>query len=112
MSTDYEDITGEIIATAQFKAKPGKADELAQWLANMKAHADSDAEPGSLSYAVVRHGDAFAVWEKYTGAAAVKDHLASTILREFIALELIDPQTQTPPAFYLTDGLPAPTMKC
>ena len=48
----------------QLQAKPGKGDEVAQILANLKARADSDVEPGTLMYEIVRFGDEFAVWEK------------------------------------------------
>lgn len=50
---------------SQLTANPGKADSAAQILAKLKARADSDAEPGTLQYEIVRYGDEFAVWEKY-----------------------------------------------
>ena len=48
----------------QLVPKPGKADELVQWLSNLKQRADSAAEPGTLQYNVVRFGDHVRVWEE------------------------------------------------
>lgn len=48
----------------QLVPKPGKTDELAQWLSNLKKRADSDAEPGTLQYNVVRFEDHVRVWEE------------------------------------------------
>ena len=45
--------------------KLGKADEMVQWLANLKQRADSNAEPGTLQYNVVRFEDHVRVWEEY-----------------------------------------------
>lgn len=65
----YADYLGETngfpVFAKQMKAKPGKADELARWLANLKVRADSNEEPRTLVYEVTRLGDTFALWEKY-----------------------------------------------
>ncbi|KAH8106392.1 hypothetical protein DFH11DRAFT_1640766 [Phellopilus nigrolimitatus] len=75
MASNYKDITGRFVATAQVTAKPGKADEIAQWISNLKARADSDVEPGTLGYHIVRHGDRFAVWEEYADKAALEAYV-------------------------------------
>ena len=58
-------------AVSQIEALPGKADELAQHLANLKARADSDLEPGTLQYNIVRYGDKIAVFEVYKDLEAM-----------------------------------------
>ena len=56
---------------AQMEALPGKADELAQWFANLKAHAESGLEPGTLLYKIARFGDSFVSYEEYANADAL-----------------------------------------
>ncbi|THH03976.1 hypothetical protein EW145_g5858 [Phellinidium pouzarii] len=109
MATSYKDLNPKaaIVAAGTLVAKPGKANELAQWFANLKARADSDIEPGTLRYHIVRNGDLFAVWEEYANAEALELHVEQNeLFKEFIALELFE---LTKSAFYSGNSLPVPT---
>ncbi|KAL5495918.1 hypothetical protein ACEPAI_1382 [Sanghuangporus weigelae] len=98
MASNPQDIKGPIVVTARVgsdtlllfmpradnfnfvkaEAQPGKADELAQWLANLKARADSDQEPGTVQYNMVRFDESFAVFEEYTGLDAFVAYVLSS----------------------------------
>ncbi|OCB89534.1 hypothetical protein A7U60_g3329 [Sanghuangporus baumii] len=69
----------DIFNFVKFEAQPGKADELAQWLANLKARADSDKEPGTVQYNIVRFGESFAIFEEYTGLEALVAYVLPSI---------------------------------
>ncbi|THH09791.1 hypothetical protein EW145_g1759 [Phellinidium pouzarii] len=66
MATNYTDIKADVPITTlgSLKAKPGKGDDVAQRLSNLKARADSDVEPGTLSFFIVRYIDTFAFYEE------------------------------------------------
>ena len=49
---------------SQIEAKPGKGDEIAKLLADIKVNANSDKEPGCSTYRVARYGDSFTVFEE------------------------------------------------
>ncbi|KAL5518342.1 hypothetical protein ACEPAH_24 [Sanghuangporus vaninii] len=83
MASKLQDIKGPIAITGRFEAQPGKADELAQWAANLKARADSDQEPGTVQYNIVRFGESFFVFEEYTGLEALVAHSSSPLFQEF-----------------------------
>jgi len=97
-----------IILSCQITAKTGKADELAQWLSNLKVHADSDAEPGTLQYHVVRFGDKFRVWEEYVNGEAHVAHESTSLFLEFRKFDLWE---KPEPEFYPAHSLPPPTLK-
>lgn len=46
-------------------AKPEYAERVAELLRGLKARADSDVEPGTLDYQVVRYNNVFALFERY-----------------------------------------------
>ncbi|KAG8934877.1 hypothetical protein FRC02_008999 [Tulasnella sp. 418] len=57
----------------QLEAKDdSKAEELHKILKNIQTRANSNEEPGCTTYRVARAGRVFAVFEKYTGAEAIK----------------------------------------
>ncbi|KAH8110502.1 hypothetical protein DFH11DRAFT_1620059 [Phellopilus nigrolimitatus] len=99
----YDHVT--IFPPRKLKAKPGKADEVAKWVANLTASVKN--EPGTLRYNIVRHGDVFAVWEEYDGPAAVEAHW-NGLFKEFASLKLVE--DLAPDIFYPADSLPAPTL--
>ncbi|KAI5118565.1 hypothetical protein M0805_005856 [Coniferiporia weirii] len=111
MATSLEDLNPlkPFAISVSVKAKPGKADELAQWMANLKARADSNVEPGTLRYDIVRYGDVFAIWEEYTNPEALKEHSgANDLYKEVMSLDLSETLLAT---FFPADSLPAPALK-
>ncbi|KAG8968200.1 hypothetical protein FRC03_008335 [Tulasnella sp. 419] len=73
-----EDWDGTIILNAHLEAKDdSKAEELHKILKNIQTRANSNEEPGCTTYRVARAGRVFAVFEKYTGAEAIKQHFVS-----------------------------------
>ncbi|KAI0950128.1 hypothetical protein AcV7_008689 [Taiwanofungus camphoratus] len=99
MASTYTDIKGEVVITAQLSAKPGAGDELAKWADKLKAYVDAN-EPGTLEYTFARHGDTFAVWERYANADAVTAHLSSAIMKSFQSADVF----AKPPALLFFSG--------
>ncbi len=72
------------VVAVRWVAKPGKADEVARALDQLRAA--SANEPGLLEYRVHRDTDdpnAFFLFEVYEDAAAYDQHLASAHFREW-----------------------------
>ncbi|KAL5495917.1 hypothetical protein ACEPAI_1381 [Sanghuangporus weigelae] len=110
MASSADEIKGAFVVTARVEAHPGKADELAQWFANIKARADSSEEPGCLQYNIVRFGDSFAVYEEYTAFEAFTARTTgSPLFREFLKISdtLMKPVVLT---YWSAKSLPAPTV--
>ncbi len=56
------------------KTKPGTANRIAEALAEIHKFANSDAEPGCLSYRLGRSGDDFLVFHKCVSALECLSH--------------------------------------
>jgi quinol monooxygenase YgiN len=75
-----------LVVIAQYRAKPGKGDEVAAVLA---VHGPkSAAEPGCRTFTANRsqeHGDRFVLYEQYDDEAAFQTHRESPHFQEYIA---------------------------
>ncbi|CEL56148.1 hypothetical protein RSOLAG1IB_07601 [Rhizoctonia solani AG-1 IB] len=74
MAESFEHFTGKVITHALFTVEEGHADEVAKALKSVQEYAQSDKEPGCLTYRVNRSGNHFFMFEEYTNAAAIKEH--------------------------------------
>ncbi|KZV96942.1 hypothetical protein EXIGLDRAFT_732016 [Exidia glandulosa HHB12029] len=84
MSATTEGFTGRIILVAELEAKPDKVSELEKVLLAIKASADSDAEPGCLTYRVSKFGTKFVIFEEYENQAAVQLHMGADTFKALV----------------------------
>jgi len=80
MASTAEEITGRVVIVAHLQAKPGKGDEVAQVISEVRDFALSDGEPGTHAYRLTRFGETFAFFEEYENAAATHEHLKVGLL--------------------------------
>jgi len=85
MSTTPAVFEGEIRCVASLTALPGKADEVISMLKACEVSANSNAEPGTLSYEIIRYKDEICIVEKYANAAAIKAHTETPSFQAIIA---------------------------
>ncbi|KAG8987390.1 hypothetical protein FRB94_004762 [Tulasnella sp. JGI-2019a] len=83
-----ENVTGPFVVLAIFTAQPGKGDELAAKLSEIRAHAESDKELDTLTFRPCRgykgNTDSFMIFEKYMSREAFALHQASPVTAAFI----------------------------
>ncbi|KLO20582.1 hypothetical protein SCHPADRAFT_934413 [Schizopora paradoxa] len=85
MSSSPAGFTKEIIVLVKIEAKPGSEERLVELVAALSKIANSDEEPGCLTFRVVRSGSSFVAFEKYKDADALKKHAESKAFLEFVA---------------------------
>ncbi|KLO20583.1 hypothetical protein SCHPADRAFT_934414 [Schizopora paradoxa] len=83
MSLSPEGFTGEIVALAKLQAKPGCEEKLIEHCVAINKIANSDDEPGCLTYRVVQSGSHVVVFEKYKDQVALKQHLETQAFKDF-----------------------------
>jgi len=66
------------------KTKTGTGDRIAEACATIRRSANSDAEPGCLSYRVVRSADDFLLFHKYANQEAIKQHAEAEAFKDFV----------------------------
>jgi len=89
------------------KAKPGKEDAVAAFLANAKALVD--AEPGTITWFAVRFDQStFAIFDAFDGEAGREAHLSGKVAAALMtsAEELLTVAPQIRKAIVLADKLP------
>jgi len=91
----------------ELKAKPGKEDAVAAFLANAKALVD--AEPGTITWFAVRFDQStFAIFDAFDGEARREAHLSGKVAAALMtsAEELLTVAPQIRKAIVLADKLP------
>jgi quinol monooxygenase YgiN len=91
----------------ELKAKPGKEDAVAAFLANAKALVD--AEPGTITWFAVRFDQStFAIFDAFDGEAGREAHLSGKVAAALMtsAEELLTVAPQIRKALVLADKLP------
>ncbi|EJD04640.1 uncharacterized protein FOMMEDRAFT_155804 [Fomitiporia mediterranea MF3/22] len=111
MASSAQDIKEEpFVVIARMDVKPGKVDVVAQHIANMKARADSDQEPGTLRYDVVRYGDSFHFFEVYKDHESFNKHTAENPIYQEIKQDIADFVDPLVISFWEMGKLPKPTV--
>ncbi|EJD04186.1 uncharacterized protein FOMMEDRAFT_146208 [Fomitiporia mediterranea MF3/22] len=77
MSSTPDVFPGKVILVAHLHSQPGKGDDLQRYLTAIHKFANSDREPGCLTFRTARSGDTFVVFEEYTDKNAVSKHFES-----------------------------------
>ncbi|KLO20584.1 hypothetical protein SCHPADRAFT_934415 [Schizopora paradoxa] len=84
MSSSPSNFSGPVLIDVKMKTKPDTGDRLAEALAAIHKFANSDAEPGCLSYRIGRSGDDFLVFHKYINKDAIKEHTETEVHKNFV----------------------------
>jgi len=84
MSSSPSQFSGPIVVVVKMKTKPDTANRIAEALAEIHKFANSDAEPGCLSYRLGRSGDDFLVFHKYINQDAIKQHTETEVHKNFV----------------------------
>ncbi|KAF5350333.1 hypothetical protein D9758_012798 [Tetrapyrgos nigripes] len=84
--------TGKLVIVATLKIKPGKESRFEELVSKMREEANSDKEPGTLSYRTNRVLDkegkptgAYIVFEEYKGKDGLTAHMAKPATQAFLA---------------------------
>ncbi|KAF5372151.1 hypothetical protein D9758_004999 [Tetrapyrgos nigripes] len=84
--------TGKIIAVATLQVKPGKEARFEELISNARDAANSDKEPGTLTYRTNREVDKsgkptgkYLLFEEYAGKAGFTAHCAQPPLQALLA---------------------------
>ncbi|KZS96482.1 hypothetical protein SISNIDRAFT_537328 [Sistotremastrum niveocremeum HHB9708] len=92
MSLSPKKIGGRFTVVAKLVAKPGKEDEVAKCLNDVRLSAISDKEPQCYTYRVSQFERTFAIFEEYENTAALRHHMQQPDFQKWTKImpDLID----------------------
>ncbi|EIM84835.1 uncharacterized protein STEHIDRAFT_169722 [Stereum hirsutum FP-91666 SS1] len=88
MTTNPNDIKGELCIFVKVYPKAGTGPQLVEWIRKLKAVVEN--EPGTLEYSWAQNGDSeVLLWERYVDVAAFTTHTTSEVFNAFVAADLL-----------------------
>ncbi|EIM84797.1 uncharacterized protein STEHIDRAFT_169692 [Stereum hirsutum FP-91666 SS1] len=86
MTSNPNDIKGELCLFAKIHPKAGMGPQVVEWIGKLKDAVKN--EPGTLEYSWAQNGDELLVWERYVDAAAFAAHTTNDVFKAFVAADL------------------------
>ncbi|EIM81438.1 uncharacterized protein STEHIDRAFT_114887 [Stereum hirsutum FP-91666 SS1] len=87
MTSNPNDIKGEVILFAKVYPKAGTGPQILDWMGKLRAAVAN--EPGTLEYSWAQNGDELLIWERYVDAAAFQTHMEGDTFKAYIAADLL-----------------------